>query len=49
VAVSSRSLAPLKVLSQRYPGKVLVVAGDLTNSQTVLRMVRGNPPIKDLP
>jgi short-subunit dehydrogenase len=35
VAVSSRSLAPLKVLSQRYPGQVLVVAGDLTNSQTV--------------
>ena len=35
LAVSSRSLAPLKVLSQRYPGQVLVVAGDLTNSQTV--------------
>jgi NAD(P)-dependent dehydrogenase (short-subunit alcohol dehydrogenase family) len=35
VALSSRSLAPLKVLSQRYPGQVLVVAGDLTNSQTV--------------
>ncbi|CAN7250834.1 SDR family oxidoreductase [Pseudomonas sp. V98_8] len=35
LAVSARSLAPLKVLSQRYPGKVLVVAGDLTNSQTV--------------
>jgi NAD(P)-dependent dehydrogenase (short-subunit alcohol dehydrogenase family) len=25
----------LKVLAQRYPGQVLVVAGDLTNSQTV--------------
>ncbi|WP_413704024.1 SDR family NAD(P)-dependent oxidoreductase [Pseudomonas sp. Pseusp16] len=35
LAVSSRSVAPLKVLSQRYPGQVLVVAGDLTNSQTV--------------
>ncbi|MFJ3371233.1 SDR family NAD(P)-dependent oxidoreductase [Pseudomonas sp. NPDC086251] len=35
LAVSSRTLAPLKVLSQRYPGQVLVVAGDLTNSQTV--------------
>jgi NAD(P)-dependent dehydrogenase (short-subunit alcohol dehydrogenase family) len=35
LAVSSRSMAPLKVLSQRYPGQVLVVAGDLTNSQTV--------------
>jgi short-subunit dehydrogenase len=35
LAVSSRSRAPLEVLSQRYPGQVLVVAGDLTNSQTV--------------
>lgn len=35
LAVSSRSLAPLKVLSQRYPGQVLVLAGDMTNSQTV--------------
>ncbi|MHC8288703.1 SDR family NAD(P)-dependent oxidoreductase [Pseudomonas sp. XS1P51] len=35
LAVSSRSVALLKVLSQRYPGQVLVVAGDLTNSQTV--------------
>lgn len=35
LAVSSRRVAPLKVLSQRYPGQVLVVAGDLTNSQTV--------------
>jgi short-subunit dehydrogenase len=35
VAVSSRSEAPLKILSQRFPGQVLVVAGDLTNSQTV--------------
>jgi len=35
LAVSSRALAPLKVLSLRYPGQVLVVAGDLTNSQTV--------------
>ena len=35
LAVSSRQVAPLKVLSQRYPGQVLVLPGDLTNSQTV--------------
>ncbi|WP_454836158.1 SDR family NAD(P)-dependent oxidoreductase [Pseudomonas lini] len=35
LAVSSRSLAPLKALSQRYSGQVLVVAGDLTNGQRV--------------
>lgn len=35
LAVNSRQIAPLKVLSQRYPGQVLVVPGDLTNSQTV--------------
>jgi short-subunit dehydrogenase len=35
LAVSSRSLAPLKALSQRYPGQVLVLAGDLTNGQRV--------------
>ncbi|WP_448725208.1 SDR family NAD(P)-dependent oxidoreductase [Pseudomonas farris] len=35
LAVSSRSLAPLEALSQRYPGQVLVVAGDLTNGQRV--------------
>lgn len=35
LAVSSRSVAPLKILAQRYPGQVLVMAGDLTNSQTV--------------
>lgn len=35
LAVSSRSLAPLNALSQRYPGQVLVVAGDLTNGQQV--------------
>lgn len=35
LAVSSRQTAPLKVLAQRYPGQVLVVPGDLTNSQTV--------------
>jgi short-subunit dehydrogenase len=27
LAVSSRQLAPLKVLAQRYPGQVLVVRG----------------------
>jgi NAD(P)-dependent dehydrogenase (short-subunit alcohol dehydrogenase family) len=35
LAVSSRSVASLNMLSERYPGQVLVVAGDLTNSQTV--------------
>lgn len=35
LAVSSRSLAPMKALSQRYPGQVLVVAGDLTHGQRV--------------
>jgi NAD(P)-dependent dehydrogenase (short-subunit alcohol dehydrogenase family) len=35
LAVSSRTVAPLNDLSLRYPGQVLVVAGDLTNSQTV--------------
>ncbi|CAI8763513.1 3-phenylpropionate-dihydrodiol/cinnamic acid-dihydrodiol dehydrogenase [Pseudomonas sp. IT-196MI5] len=35
LAVSSRTVAPLKDLSRRYPGQVLVVAGDLTDSQTV--------------
>ena len=35
LALSSRTLAPLDALAQRYPGQVLVVAGDLTNSQTV--------------
>ena len=35
LAVSSRQVTPLKALSQRYPGQVLVLPGDLTNSQTV--------------
>lgn len=35
LAVSARAIAPLKVLAHRYPGQVLVVAGNLTNSQTV--------------
>lgn len=35
LAVSARTIAPLKVLAQRYPGQVLVVAGNLTHSQTV--------------
>lgn len=35
VALSARSKAPLEQLAQRYPGQVLVVAGDLTNSQVV--------------
>lgn len=39
LAVSARSQASLKVLAQRYPGQVLVVAGDLTDSQTVREVV----------
>ncbi|PWK30563.1 SDR family NAD(P)-dependent oxidoreductase [Pseudomonas sp. OV226] len=35
LAVSSRSVPALKVLSLRYPGQVMVVPGDLTNSQRV--------------
>lgn len=35
LAVSSRSVAPLNELSKRFPGQVLVLAGDLTHSQTV--------------
>jgi short-subunit dehydrogenase len=35
LAVSSRSAVSLKVISQRYPGQVLALPGDLTNSQTV--------------
>lgn len=35
LAVSSRSVASLISLSERYPGQVLVVAGDLTNGQRV--------------
>lgn len=35
VALSARAKAPLEQLAQRYPGQVLVVAGNLTNSQVV--------------
>jgi len=35
VALSSRSKGPLQALAQRFPGQVLIVAGDLTNSQRV--------------
>ena len=35
VALSSRVKGPLEALAHRYPGQVLVAAGDLTNSQTV--------------
>jgi short-subunit dehydrogenase len=35
LALSSRTLAPLNELSQRFPGQVLVLDGDLTHSQTV--------------
>lgn len=35
VALSARTKAPLEQLAQRYPGQVLVVPGDLTNSQVV--------------
>lgn len=35
LALSARTIAPLNVLAERYPGQVLVMAGNLTNSQTV--------------
>ncbi|SDV04518.1 SDR family NAD(P)-dependent oxidoreductase [Pseudomonas mucidolens] len=35
VALSARSSKPLEQLARHYPGQVLVVAGDLTNSQAV--------------
>ena len=35
LAVSARNPTPLKVLARDYPGQVLVLPGDLTNSQTV--------------
>jgi NAD(P)-dependent dehydrogenase (short-subunit alcohol dehydrogenase family) len=35
VALSSRTKTPLETLAEHYPGQVLVVSGDLTNSQTV--------------
>ncbi len=35
VALSSRSTDPLDDFARRYPGQVLVVPGDLTDSQTV--------------
>ncbi|QJI27361.1 SDR family NAD(P)-dependent oxidoreductase [Pseudomonas sp. ADAK18] len=35
VALSSRFREPLEQFAQQYPGQVLVMAGDLTNSQTV--------------
>ena len=35
VALSSRSTEPLDDFARRYPGQVLVVPGDLTDSQTV--------------
>ena len=35
LAVSARNVMPLKALAQNYPGQVLVLPGDLTNSQTV--------------
>lgn len=35
VALSSRFQEPLEQFAQQYPGQVLAVAGDLTNSQTV--------------
>lgn len=38
LAVSSRWVAPLKALSQRYPRQVLMLAGDLTSGQAVREM-----------
>lgn len=35
LAVSARSVEPLEALAERFPNQVLVVAGDLTNSQEV--------------
>lgn len=35
VAVSARSREPLEALARRYPGRVLVVPGDLTDAQQV--------------
>jgi len=35
VALSSRTTAPLQTLAERYPGQVLLVPGDLTDSQAV--------------
>src|SRR5207253_3784377 len=35
LAVSSRTVAPLEALSTRFPGQVLLVPADLTNSQQV--------------
>lgn len=35
LAVSARNPTPLKALARVYPGQVLVLPGDLTNSQTV--------------
>ena len=35
LALTARTLAPLKALSDRYPGQVLLVPGDLTDSLQV--------------
>ncbi|VVN73103.1 putative oxidoreductase [Pseudomonas fluorescens] len=35
LALSARAVAPLQALSARFPGQVLLVPGDLTNSQQV--------------
>lgn len=35
LALTARSVEPLRALSERYPGHVLVVPGDLTDSQQV--------------
>lgn len=35
LALSARAVTPLQALSARYPGQVLLVPGDLTNSQQV--------------
>lgn len=37
VALSSRSKGPLEAFAQRYPGQVLVVAGDLTTARPCAR------------
>jgi len=35
LALSARTLPPLQALSERYPGQVLLVPGDLTDSLQV--------------
>ena len=47
LAVSSRQTAPLKVLSQRYPGQVLVVAGDFNDWGARMRYAMNAMGLRD--